>query len=136
MLLNDLPSQASSDDFLRLIGAENFHVWKTRVCTALNGKHLLGYVKKTDYDGISEDESDESESDMPDVEYYSKAKTNPTENAEIDSDAVDYKDSDDDPKPSSDSDDESGGNSETTTKRTKLPVVRPFNQEKARRLRE
>ncbi|POM79153.1 Hypothetical protein PHPALM_3230 [Phytophthora palmivora] len=48
------PSQAFNDDFPRLIGAENFDVWKTRVCAAFNGKHLLGYVKKADYDGQRE----------------------------------------------------------------------------------
>ncbi|KAG6622727.1 Neutral zinc metallopeptidase [Phytophthora cinnamomi] len=62
------PNQASSDDFPRLIGAENFDVWKTRVCAALAGKHLLGYVKNPDYDVVSEDESVESESDIADID--------------------------------------------------------------------
>ncbi|OWZ22888.1 hypothetical protein PHMEG_0002342 [Phytophthora megakarya] len=102
------PSQASSDDFPRFIGAENFDVWKTRECAALDGKHFLGYVKKPDYDSISDDESDESKSDMSDVDDSPKAKTNPKENAEIDPDTIDDEASDDEPKPSSDSDDESG----------------------------
>ncbi|RAW42332.1 hypothetical protein PC110_g1492 [Phytophthora cactorum] len=80
-------SQVSSDDFPRLVGAENFDVWKTRVCAALDGKHVLGYVMKPDYDGVSEDESDESESDMSDVDEARKAK--PAEKADVDSDAVD-----------------------------------------------
>ncbi|OWY95931.1 hypothetical protein PHMEG_00033928 [Phytophthora megakarya] len=60
------PTQASSDDFPRPIDAENFDVWKTRVCAALDGKHLLGYVKQLNYDGVSEEESEESASDMSD----------------------------------------------------------------------
>ncbi|OWZ07172.1 hypothetical protein PHMEG_00020467 [Phytophthora megakarya] len=123
------PSKVTSDDFPRLIGAENFDVWKTRVCAALDGKHLLGYVKNPDNDVISEYESDESESDVSDVDDFLKTKTNSTESAEIDSDAVDYEDSDDELKPLSDSDVESGGNSETATKRTKLPVRERRRQE-------
>ncbi|KAI9993430.1 hypothetical protein PInf_015526 [Phytophthora infestans] len=78
------PSQASSDDFPRLIGAENFDVWKTRVCAALDGKHLLGYVKQPDYDGVSEDESEDSgsESLMPTMNRMPKlprtSKSTPT----------------------------------------------------------
>ncbi|KAG3042825.1 hypothetical protein PI124_g22218 [Phytophthora idaei] len=53
------PSQASSEDFPRLVGDENFDVWKTRVCAALDDKHLLGYVMPN-YDGISDEESEES----------------------------------------------------------------------------
>ncbi|KAJ8521602.1 hypothetical protein ON010_g17797 [Phytophthora cinnamomi] len=122
------PSQASSDDFPRLIGAENFDVWKTRVCAALDGKHLLGFVTKPDYDGVSEEESEDSGSDMSDVD--DSPKTKPAE--EIDSDAVDYEDSDDELKPPSGSDEESG-DSDTTTKTKKLPVIRPFNRSDAKR---
>ncbi|KAG3003548.1 hypothetical protein PC120_g19067 [Phytophthora cactorum] len=100
-------SQVSSDDFPRLVGAENFDVWKTRVCAALDGKHVLGYVMKPDYDGVSEDESDESESDMSDVDEARKAK--PAEKADVDSDAVDTRTSKD------------------------LPVVRPFSQAQERK---
>ncbi|EGZ12713.1 hypothetical protein PHYSODRAFT_337130 [Phytophthora sojae] len=59
-------SQASSDDFTRLIGADNFDVWKAPVCAALDGKQLLGFVTKPDYDGVTEDSgSDMSDADDP-----------------------------------------------------------------------
>ncbi|KAG6583042.1 Copia proteinlike [Phytophthora cinnamomi] len=121
-------SQASSDDFPRLIGAENFDVWKTRVCAALDGKRLLGFVTKPDYDGVSEEESEDSERDMSDVD--DSPKTKPAE--EIDSDAVDYEDSDDELKHPSGSDEESG-DSDTTTKTKKLPLIRPFNRSDTKR---
>ncbi|KAG3254776.1 hypothetical protein PI124_g701 [Phytophthora idaei] len=105
-------SQVSSDDFPRLVGAENFDVWKTRVCAALDGKHVLGYVMKPDYDGVSEDESDESESDMSD-----------------DSDEEEL-------KPTSDSDEDSGNSSDTSIKSKDLPVVRPFSQAQERKNKE
>ncbi|POM60980.1 hypothetical protein PHPALM_30079, partial [Phytophthora palmivora] len=126
------PSQASSYDFPRLIGAENFDVWKTRVCAALDGKHLLGYVKQLDYDGVSEDESEESASDMSDDDDPPKV----TKDAEVDSDAVDYEESDDELKPPSDSDDDSGASSDGSIKRKNLPAVRPFNSREARRARK
>ncbi|POM80398.1 Hypothetical protein PHPALM_1773, partial [Phytophthora palmivora] len=126
------PSQASSDDFPRLIGVENFDVWKTRVCAALDGTHLLGYVKQLDYDGVSEDESEESASDMPDDDDPPKV----TKDAEVDSDAVDYEESDDELKPPSDSDDDSGASSDGSIKRKNLPAVRPFNSREARRARK
>ncbi|POM59065.1 Hypothetical protein PHPALM_36208 [Phytophthora palmivora] len=90
------PSQASCDNFPHLFGAENFDVWKTRVCAALDGKHLLGYVQKPNYVGISEEESDEN----------------------FDSDAVDYDEESEDEKPQSDSDEDSGDNSDTSAKLT------------------
>ncbi|KAK1930398.1 hypothetical protein P3T76_014069 [Phytophthora citrophthora] len=123
------PRQASSDDFPRLIGAENFDVWKTRVCAALDGKHLLGYVKQLDYDGVSEEESEESASNTSDEDDH-PAKA--TKNAEVDSDAVDYEESDDELKPPSDSDDDSGASSDGSIKHKDLPVVRPFNSREAR----
>ncbi|POM68082.1 Hypothetical protein PHPALM_15801 [Phytophthora palmivora] len=126
------PSQDSSDDFPRLIGPENFDVWKTRVCAALDGKHLLGYVKHRDYDGVSEDESEESASDMPDDDD----PPNVTKDAEVDSDAVDYEESDDELKPPSDSDDDSGASSDGSIKRKNLPAVRPFKSHEARRARK
>ncbi|KAK1944845.1 hypothetical protein P3T76_003378 [Phytophthora citrophthora] len=126
------PSQASSDDFPRLIGAENFDVWKTRVCAALGGKHILGYVKQLDYDGVSEDESEESASDMSDDDDPPKV----IKDAEVDSDAVDYEESDDELKPPSDSDDDSGASSDGSIKRKNLPAVRPFNSREARRARK
>uniref|UniRef100_H3GYX4 Uncharacterized protein n=1 Tax=Phytophthora ramorum TaxID=164328 RepID=H3GYX4_PHYRM len=46
---------------------------------------------------------------------------------EIDSDAVDYDESDDALKPPSDPDDDSGNASDTSIKQQDLPVVRPFN---------
>ncbi|POM65710.1 Hypothetical protein PHPALM_18533, partial [Phytophthora palmivora] len=105
------PSQASSDDFPRLIGADNFDVWKARVCAALDGKHLLGFVIKPDYDGVSEDESEDSGSDMSDTD--DPPKITPAKTAEIDSDAVDYDESDDDLKPASGSDEDSNDGSDT-----------------------
>ncbi|KAL3667485.1 hypothetical protein V7S43_019054 [Phytophthora oleae] len=128
------PRQASSDDFPPLVGAENFDVWKARVCAALDGKHLLGYVKQFDYDGVSEEESDESASDMSDID--DEPETKAAKNAEVDSDAVDYEDSDDELKPPSDSDEDSGASSDTSIKRKDLPVARPFSQRDARRARK
>ncbi|KAE9052846.1 hypothetical protein PR003_g148 [Phytophthora rubi] len=124
------PSQASSDDFPRLVGADNFDVWKARVCAALDGKHLLGFVTKPDYDGVSEDDSEDSGSDMFDTD--DPPKTTPAKTAEIDSDAIDYDESDDDAKPQSGSDEDSSDGSDTAIKRKDLPVIRPFNRRGAR----
>ncbi|POM67050.1 Hypothetical protein PHPALM_17011 [Phytophthora palmivora] len=118
------PSKASNDDFPRPIGAENFDVWKTRVCVALDGKHLLGYVKKVDYDGVSENESEDSRSDMSDVDVDPKS----AKPADVDSDAIDYEESDDELKPPSGSDEDSGDESDTSIKRKDLPEIRPFNR--------
>ncbi|EGZ24379.1 hypothetical protein PHYSODRAFT_325501 [Phytophthora sojae] len=126
-----IPSQASSDDFPRLIGAENFDVRKTRVCAVLDGKHLLVYVQKPDYDSVSEEESDESESDMSDSDDATKAK--PSERVEVDSDAVDYDEESEDDKQRSDSDEDSEDNSDTSSKRKKLPVIRPFSRSQWRK---
>ena len=59
------PTQASSNtnDFPRLTGP-NFEIWKTRVTTLLDGKGLLGFVTKPNYDGSS-DYSDDEESAPP-----------------------------------------------------------------------
>ncbi|KAK1928488.1 hypothetical protein P3T76_016014 [Phytophthora citrophthora] len=118
------PRQASSDDFPRLIGAENFDVWKARVCAALDCKHLLGYVKQLDYDGVSEEESNDSTSGMSDDD---DPPVKATKDAEVDSDAVDYEESDDKLKPPSDSGDDSGASSDGSIKRKDFPAVRPFN---------
>ncbi|GMF30842.1 unnamed protein product [Phytophthora fragariaefolia] len=91
-----IPSQASSDDFPRLVGADNFDVWKARVRAALDGKHLLGFVTKPAYDGVSEDDNEDSGSEMTDNDdppKITQAKT-----AEVDSDAVYYDESNDDAK--------------------------------------
>ncbi|POM76729.1 Secreted RxLR effector peptide protein [Phytophthora palmivora] len=102
-------------------GAKPFHIWKmlnmekatwmtnpdANVWRGLDGKHLLGYVKKADYGGVSEDESENSRNDMSDVD--------------VDSDAVDYENSDDELKQAS------GDESDTSIKRQVLPEVRPFN---------
>ncbi|ETM30994.1 hypothetical protein L914_21352 [Phytophthora nicotianae] len=58
------PSQSTSDKFPCLVGVENFDVWKTRACTTLDDKRLHVYAKKPDYDGISDEESEESGSDL------------------------------------------------------------------------
>ncbi|KAL3663609.1 hypothetical protein V7S43_011495 [Phytophthora oleae] len=115
------PNQASRDDFPRLIGPENFDVRKTRVCAALDGKHLLGYVKQLDYDGVSEEENEESTSDMSGIGDDPETKS--TKSAEVDSDAVDYEDSDDDLKPPFESDEDSGDSSDNSIKSKDLPVV-------------
>ncbi|GMF52675.1 unnamed protein product [Phytophthora fragariaefolia] len=89
------PSQASSDDFPRLTGSRNFDVWKTRVTASLDGKHLLGFVTKKDYDGVSDDDEDEEASpdgsNMSDGEDPTKHSTP----ADYDSQAVDYEPSSD-----------------------------------------
>ncbi|POM73799.1 Hypothetical protein PHPALM_9315 [Phytophthora palmivora] len=64
----------------------------------LDGKHLLGYEKISDYEGISEDESEDSRSDI-----------------------------DDELKPPSGSDEDSGDESDTSIKRKDLPEIRSFN---------
>ncbi|KAL3663306.1 hypothetical protein V7S43_011715 [Phytophthora oleae] len=128
------PRQASSDDFPRLVGAESFDAWKTRVCAALDGKYLLGYVKQLDYDGVSQEESEDSASDMSDIDGEPQAKA--TKNAEVDSDTVDYEDSDDDLKPPSESDEDSKDSSDNSIKSKDLPVVRPFSPREARRARK
>ncbi|KAK1939969.1 hypothetical protein P3T76_008292 [Phytophthora citrophthora] len=127
------PRQASSDDFPQLIGAENFDVWKARVCAAFDGKHLLGFVKQLDYDGVSEEESEDSTSGMSDDD---DPPAKATKDAEVDSDAVDYEESDDELKPPSDSDDDSGASSDGSIKRKDLPAVRPFNSCEASRTRK
>ncbi|KAJ8552511.1 hypothetical protein ON010_g10036 [Phytophthora cinnamomi] len=114
--------------------AENFDVWKTRVYAALDGNHLLGYVRKPNYDCISEEESEEGESDVSVSDDAPKPK--PPESIEVDSDAVDYDEESEDEKPRSDSDEDSGDNSDTSTKRMKLPVIRPFNRSRARKERK
>ncbi|GMF62069.1 unnamed protein product [Phytophthora fragariaefolia] len=124
------PSQASSDDFPILIGADNFDVWKASVCAALDGKHLLGFVTKPDYDGVSEDDNEDSGSEMTDND--DRPKTTRAKTAEVDSDAVDYDESNDDVKPASGSDEDSSDDSDTVIKRKDLPVIRPFNRRDAR----
>ncbi|GMF41337.1 unnamed protein product [Phytophthora fragariaefolia] len=130
------PSQASSDEFPRLTGADNFDVWKTRVCVALDGKHLLGFVKTEDYNGVSDDEDKECEeseaSDMSDVEDEPTLNAKPAK--EQDSPEVDYDDSDEELKPPSDSGSEvSGKGVNPTPKRQDLPKIRPFNQRDTKR---
>ncbi|POM59848.1 hypothetical protein PHPALM_31363 [Phytophthora palmivora] len=98
------PSQASSDDFPRLIGADNFDVWKAR----------------------------DSGSDMSDTD--DPPKITPAKTAEIDSDVVDYGESDDDLKPASGSDEDSNDGSDTVVKSKDLPVIRPFNHREARQV--
>ncbi|OWY95261.1 hypothetical protein PHMEG_00034779, partial [Phytophthora megakarya] len=59
-----------------------------------------------------------------------------TKDAEFDSDAVDYEESDDELKPSSGSDEDSGASSDGSIKRKTFPAVRPFNSCEARRGRK
>ncbi|ETP28703.1 hypothetical protein F442_22020, partial [Phytophthora nicotianae P10297] len=75
--------------------------------------YLLGFVTKPNFNGISEEESEESGSDMSDVD--DSPKSNPAEDAQVDSDAVDYDESDDDLKPPS------GPTIKTPTKALTLP---------------
>ncbi|KAG3088901.1 hypothetical protein PI124_g16857 [Phytophthora idaei] len=118
-------SQASSDDFPLLVGAENFDVWKARVCASLDGKRLLGYVMKPDYNGISDEEDDDSGRDMSDKGANPKNK--PKQNAEVDSDAVDYEKSDDGLKSPSDFEDNSDASSDSSVKHKNLPTIRLTN---------
>ncbi|KAG3105265.1 hypothetical protein PI124_g14736 [Phytophthora idaei] len=108
------------------MGSRNFDVWKTRVTTSLDGKHLLGFVTKKDYNGVSEDEEDEDSSgssEMSDVE----ASPKPATAAGYDSQAVDYEPSSDDDDPAS----EEGAKSGPATKPPS--PIRPFTQRKSRR---
>ncbi|OWZ09108.1 LOW QUALITY PROTEIN: hypothetical protein PHMEG_00018246 [Phytophthora megakarya] len=108
------PQQPSSDDFPRLSGAKHFDVWKARVSASLDGKHLLGFVSKKDYNGVnSDDDLAESNDD--------EAASKPSSPAGIDSDEVDFEDSSDELHPS---DDDTPSPKET--KRADLPIVRPF----------
>ncbi|GMF33085.1 unnamed protein product [Phytophthora lilii] len=117
--LRNHPSHASSDDFLCLIGADNFDVWKTRVCAAVDRKHLLGYVKKPDCDGVSDDKEECSESDMFDMEDKRKAK--PAAKEDINSNTVDFEEGEDDSlKPPSESDGDYGDDLDSSTKHTSL----------------
>ncbi|KAG3002510.1 hypothetical protein PC121_g19496 [Phytophthora cactorum] len=127
-------SQASSDDFPRLVGAENFDVWKARVCASLDGKHLLGYVMKPGYNGISDEEDDDSGSDMSDEDDNPKNK--PKQISEVDSDAVDYEESDDRLKSPSDSEDNSDASSDSSVKHKNLPTIRPINHRQIRKDRQ
>ncbi|KAE8982170.1 hypothetical protein PR002_g23604 [Phytophthora rubi] len=128
------PSQASSDEFPRLTGVDNFDVWKTRVCVALDGKHLLGFVKTKGYDGVSDDEDKEGEES--DASYMSDVEEEPTPKPAIEQDSpeVDYDDSDEELKPPSDSGSEdSGEGANSTSRRQDLPQIRPFNQRDTKR---
>ena len=120
------PSQASSDDFPRLTGARNFDVWKARVSASLDGKHLLGFVMKKDYDGVRDDE-DDSSSDDDDTNVSKSPKAVRGDTSE--SNEVDYADSADDLQPDSDGEDESA--QEATSQPKPHPVIRPFNHRKA-----
>ncbi|ETM31081.1 hypothetical protein L914_21271, partial [Phytophthora nicotianae] len=107
----------------------------TRVCATLDGKYLLGFVTKPNFNGISDEESEESGSDMSDVD--DSPKSNPAEDAQVDFDAVDHDESDDDLKPPSGSDDkDSDESSDSSAKAKKLPVVRPINHRKMRKERQ
>jgi hypothetical protein len=59
-IMHDLKSQ----DFPRLRGPENFEVWKTRVEAALDGKGLLGFITKENYQGDSDSEEDEEQASV------------------------------------------------------------------------
>ncbi|GMF36051.1 unnamed protein product [Phytophthora lilii] len=57
----EYPLQAahtSREDFPQLTGSRNFDMWKARVTASLDGKHLLGFITKKDYNGVSDDEED------------------------------------------------------------------------------
>ncbi|GMF60200.1 unnamed protein product [Phytophthora fragariaefolia] len=116
------PSQGSSDNFPRLTGSRYFDVWKTRVTASLDDKHLLGFVTKKDYDGVSDDDEDEEASsdgsNMSDGEDPTKHSTP----VNYDSQAVDY-------EPSSD-EDASGSEEDAKTSTTSKPPspVRSFSQ--------
>ncbi|OWZ05513.1 hypothetical protein PHMEG_00022391 [Phytophthora megakarya] len=111
------PQQASSDDFPRLSGAKNFDVWKARVSASLDGKHLLGFVTKKDYNGVSEDEDEDSDDGLAESDD-DEAASKPSSPAGIDSDEVDFEDSSDELHPSDDD-----TPSSKKTKRADLPIV-------------
>ncbi|GMF46284.1 unnamed protein product [Phytophthora fragariaefolia] len=121
------PSQASSDDFPRLTGSRNFDVWKTRVTASLDGKHLLGFVTKKDYNGVSDDEEDSdgspNSSNMSDVEDPPKTSTP----ADYDSEAVDYEANSDGDDAASNEDGKKG-----STPSPPSPI-RSFSQRKSKR---
>ncbi|KAL3656194.1 hypothetical protein V7S43_018981 [Phytophthora oleae] len=108
-------SQASSDDFLRLIGGE----FRCVEGAGLDGKHLLGYVKQLAYDGLSKEGQEESASDMSDIDDDPEAKTYKWSTPAT----VDYEGSDDDRNPPSDSDEDSWNSSNTSIKRKDRRVV-------------
>ncbi|POM67625.1 Hypothetical protein PHPALM_16342, partial [Phytophthora palmivora] len=115
------PQQASSDDFPRLSGAKNFDVWKARVSSAsLDGKHLLGFVTKKDYNGVSDDEDEDSDDDLAESDG-DEAASKPSSPAGIDSDEVDFEESSNELQPSDDD-----TPSSKKTQRADLPIVRPF----------
>ena len=116
------PSKTSSDDFPRLSGASNFDVWKARVSAALDGKHLLGFVLKKDYDGVSDDE-EESDNEDP-IERSDETMPQAPAGDELgDSDEVEFDDSaDEELRPSADA-------TSTTSDAlsvSDLPPIRPF----------
>ncbi|KAG6606610.1 uncharacterized protein IUM83_19047 [Phytophthora cinnamomi] len=122
------PSQVSSDDFPRLTGSRNFDVWKTRVTASLDGKHLLGFVTKKDYDGVSDDDDEDEDgssdnADMSDVEDPPKTSTP----VDYDSQAVDYE--------SSSEEDDAASDEDGKTKSTPSPPspIRSFSQRKSQR---
>lgn len=111
------PSSASNDDFPRLTGAENFDVWKMRIQAALDGKHLLGFIIKNNYDGVSD--SDDVSSDKDELSEIEGSKSS-GEAEEVRSDAVDYDEDSDDLRP--DSEDEDG---DKMMRASRLPAVNP-----------
>ncbi|GMF13226.1 unnamed protein product [Phytophthora lilii] len=115
------PSQASREDFLQLTGSRNFDVWKARVTASLDGKHLLGFITKKDYNGVSDDEEDGDSSESE------ASKTKVPAPVDYDSQAVDYDSSSEEDKSGSEEDAKS-----STTPRPPSPI-RSFSQRRSQR---
>lgn len=118
------PSKTSSDDFPRLNGASNFDIWKARIRAALDGKNLLGFIERKDYDGLSDSDDEPSDMDVEELEAVDdeeEAKTaegGPSDDAGSDTDSLD---------PNADPDEQSGGNSGSSkSKPSGLPRIKPF----------
>uniref|UniRef100_H3GSE4 Uncharacterized protein n=1 Tax=Phytophthora ramorum TaxID=164328 RepID=H3GSE4_PHYRM len=87
------------------------NLYYTRVTASLDGKHLLGFVTKKDYDGLSSDDDDEdsSDSEMSDSADGGATVSSP---ADYDSQTVDY-------EPSSDEDASDGEEDAKTSAKPK-----------------
>lgn len=77
------PTQASTSDDQPLLNSANYIIWKPRVIATLDGKHLLGFVMKPNYEGLSDTEDDDVVMELPE-EDEDEAEFNP-DRAELDS---------------------------------------------------
>ncbi|KAK1945322.1 hypothetical protein P3T76_003855 [Phytophthora citrophthora] len=98
---------------------------------SLDGKHLLGFATKKDYNGVSEDKDEDSDDDLDEFDG-DEAVSKPSSPAGIDSDEVDFEDRSDELQPSDDDDTPPS----KKTKRADLPIVRPFAERSVSRDRK